>query len=1285
MDRAENQRRMQEALAKKGFAPTWGDRARLFGEGVGRRLAPIGEALYEGTIGFLDDDLTESARGKIMGAPPLPPPGDPNEIFVTAPRRTIGQRIETIGNDVRASLPGAIETWKDFGREYVNTVADNITGRGLVRSFQEMPQHAQGSKDIIRGLTYGPVVDTFREFQRGDEAFRAGDERKAADKYASSGFQALLGVANVLGIGELALGGRAAQSSGKLQQAAEIAGVAKAPPLEMPADFAPTPPRTDITMSERTMAKAANRVDESPPDQFAPADRVGPRIPSLGLSKTETALGIGALGAAATADAMDEEEGINPITLAPAMFIGVIGARNLAKATGKTELLDKMAKAEQMAAQGASREDIWSQTGWFKGVDGKWRTEIDDSGALLTDKVGDGIRDNGIYQGTLGDALEHQEFFGAYPELADEAASIGVQRRSSGQRHRGTVDGERLPGMTVVYGPNAGAQRSTLLHEGQHGAQDFEGFARGGSNTSAFMSDEMRPEWWAEVQRRLTPPSFEEFAANSTFDGVDPAEVRRQYDNMVASLDEARRDPYNPLSKSAQESAAQDMYRRLAGEVEARNVQTRRDMSMPERMALPPWATQDVPDDQQIVRFGSGTAASVGDDFKRIEQLTNEARVWRERRAEASQTGDKEAWQRAHDRLIPIADELTDLTGHPMGLDDPSVASRFARVGEDFTPDATLISEAVKRFGTTTVPEQAGYILPDGRMLNFGEYGIRGEDHRAVAGLPGIVGDQTAAMTDFMNKTGAVRVDLASGLFETQRPPTQRQIETAVRAARKKGLSLRIEASRPDGSSKGSIDLDRPTTERVASFFEEQSGGKKFFNIPAMLGPAAAAAGIGAAAIGGAPEARAEDQSEPFDPGYEVVIRPDADYSGGQWQRQRMQRVPLPDGSEGVIVPWRVKETGEERLVLRALENGVPADIIGEVKPTLGGPIRPTWPGENQRGIGENYPTGRAPPYDLIPIAERDAGNEGAATGAVAGIIARLATMRGLRGAQGVNTGGLLIGPTVGALAGAGSQLVQDADAGDVIKGTIGGAIGGSAGSIGTDLARVGARDVAIPALRFVDDKVSDAIRYKQLWPQRRGPAPGLFEGATQQDMRDALFQLEDARNAELARRGPKIPPLFPDTSVPPPYEYDKWPKTTPGGGQGGAGGGSAGAGAGGAGGGSGGGAAGGASSGAERTPRTPREPMDPAVIARMERAAATGLKGKPVGDLRKAGEVLGVPGATSMRKDDLVKEIARRMAADGQRSNRLLRQAGISLGLAGALAIPALEPPTTDSAPAPF
>jgi hypothetical protein len=66
-------------------------------------------------------------------------------------------------------------------------------------------------------------------------------------------------------------------------------------------------------------------------------------------------------------------------------------------------------------------------------------------------------------------------------------------------------------------------------------------------------------------------------------------------------------DEVRALSEIAQEGdpeAAFKAYRRTAGETEARNVQTRMDMTAAERRAKAPWTTQDVPDDQQIVRFG---------------------------------------------------------------------------------------------------------------------------------------------------------------------------------------------------------------------------------------------------------------------------------------------------------------------------------------------------------------------------------------------------------------------------------------------------------------------------------------------------------------------------------------------------------------------------------------------------------------------------------------------------------------------------------------------------------
>lgn len=67
--------------------------------------------------------------------------------------------------------------------------------------------------------------------------------------------------------------------------------------------------------------------------------------------------------------------------------------------------------------------------------------------------------------------------------------------------------------------------------------------------------------------------------------------------------------------------------------------------------------------------------------------------------------------------------------------DDHATAFRAAVGKKDlFKPQSgkKTIEKAVKEFGITENPSLAGYIIPDGRMLNFGEYGTRSKDHREI-------------------------------------------------------------------------------------------------------------------------------------------------------------------------------------------------------------------------------------------------------------------------------------------------------------------------------------------------------------------------------------------------------------------------------------------------------------------------------------------------------------------------------------------------------------------------
>ena len=72
---------------------------------------------------------------------------------------------------------------------------------------------------------------------------------------------------------------------------------------------------------------------------------------------------------------------------------------------------NKLSKAKAMLEKGEDEVKIWQSTGWYKDKDGAWKFEIGDSKARLNPNFQSG--------GRLGELLEHEELFKAYPELKD--------------------------------------------------------------------------------------------------------------------------------------------------------------------------------------------------------------------------------------------------------------------------------------------------------------------------------------------------------------------------------------------------------------------------------------------------------------------------------------------------------------------------------------------------------------------------------------------------------------------------------------------------------------------------------------------------------------------------------------------------------------------------------------------------------------------------------------------------------------------------------------------------
>jgi hypothetical protein len=238
--------------------------------------------------------------------------------------------------------------------------------------------------------------------------------------------------------------------------------------------------------------------------------------------------------------------GLDPTTNEGAMNFALTFAGPMAK----TANLAKLKIAEAMKAQGVPDAKIHADTGWFFGMaDGKPRFEISDNTAEFDRKL---FSERGNNDAPL-DArayVNHPELWGAYSENVP-------QIKKQYQGGLGPVAGSYSSTDNIIsISPENALPKSTTLHELQHAIQQREGFARGGSQ-SDFPTDQ------------------------STLDLVKKLGI----------------DPKGDASK-----VKYDLYRRLAGEAEARLTQSRMNMAPEQRAASYPPSMFDVPVNQQIVR-----------------------------------------------------------------------------------------------------------------------------------------------------------------------------------------------------------------------------------------------------------------------------------------------------------------------------------------------------------------------------------------------------------------------------------------------------------------------------------------------------------------------------------------------------------------------------------------------------------------------------------------------------------------------------------------------------------
>lgn len=245
-------------------------------------------------------------------------------------------------------------------------------------------------------------------------------------------------------------------------------------------------------------------------------------------------------------------------------------------------------EAKALDKIGAPDEAIRRETGWSKGADKKWRYEIDDSKAKLK-------TDDSVVHGKLGDVLDHPELFSAYPELA-EKVWVNGQHSPAIDSTTGSLQkiGESIGYRMEASGKSPDEMLSAILHETQHGIQNVEGFA-GGGNTRLFKAGSNR----ADLQN-MTRDEYQRGDAKKFSDAADKAMADGEQEKALRLL------------QKAEDAAAFQAYLRLAGETEARNVQTRQGMSAEDRDLVSPRQTQDTADAEQIVINDEGEAMLEG-------------------------------------------------------------------------------------------------------------------------------------------------------------------------------------------------------------------------------------------------------------------------------------------------------------------------------------------------------------------------------------------------------------------------------------------------------------------------------------------------------------------------------------------------------------------------------------------------------------------------------------------------------------------------------------------------
>ena len=410
---------------------------------------------------------------------------------------------------------------------------------------------------------------------------------------------------------------------------------------------------------------------------------------------------------------------------------GERGAAAADKAEERTIRMDNLSVAKDMEKNKKKAKAIKAATGWERGADGKWRYEMPD--VVLRDPK-EWVNKKTL---TLSDIVEkpndlfkeYPELFDAYPKLKDVKIQKG-RAKMGGSYYDNTIT-LNLGGireaikydLDIHYKIATRLLKRTLVHEVQHYIQHEEGFAKGGSEQ--FVRDAIKDEFEKVIKQ------------------IRGLRAEGKEDEAKA-LAERNKALYNAY---ANEKDSYKNYKSLSGEVEARNVSARLNMTPDERRKTLAESTEDVARKDQIflgvgdVSFSlhdmaDGKESGAADMAEDLKSLNTPDEV-----DDAIKTAIDDmpsGWQMANKKMVHIAQALGENRKAEIAGEEPKFSLKdgtLIKAGTYFSGGG-LVEEGLKGIIDPVVAVEYDEKISGVYRNNFGQHivtaDVRDVDHKEL-------------------------------------------------------------------------------------------------------------------------------------------------------------------------------------------------------------------------------------------------------------------------------------------------------------------------------------------------------------------------------------------------------------------------------------------------------------------------------------------------------------------------------------------------------------------------